>query len=70
MNKPIYLDLMLNDKYIGQLRYTKRGFPEMINGKVEEVHNIEDLEDFVFSQRPSLRGKNIRIIPTTQRVYP
>lgn len=70
MNKPIYLDLMLNDKYIGQLRYTKRGFPEMINGKVEEVYNIEDLEDFVFSQRPSLRGKNIRIIPTTNRVYP
>jgi hypothetical protein len=70
MNKPIYLDLMLDGKYIGQLRYTKHGTPEIINGKVEQVHNIKDLEDFVFSQRPSLRGKNIRIISTNNRVYP
>lgn len=69
MNNPIYLDIMSADgKFIQQLRYDKRGFPEMIDGVVKEVHNTKDIEDFVYSKRPSLRGKNIRIEMSIQRI--
>ena len=69
MNKPIYLDIMsAYGKFIQQMRYDKRGFPQMINGEVKEVHKAKDIEDFVYSKRPSLRGKNIKIIPTENRI--
>lgn len=69
MPNRMYLDIMSADGlFIQQMRYTKRGFPELINGKIQEVHRIEDIEDFVYSKRPSLRGKNIRIEFTNQRV--
>lgn len=69
MNNPIYLDIMsANGTFIQQMRYTKREFPEMIDGKVQEVHNSKDIEDFVYSQRPSLKGKGIRIAFSKQRI--
>jgi hypothetical protein len=70
MSKPILLDIMQGDTFIMQMRYDKHGFPEMIDGEVVEVHRAEDIEEFVYSKRPSLRGKNIRIETTDQRVYP
>lgn len=34
MSKPILLDIMQGDKFIMQMRYDKRGYPEMIDGKL------------------------------------
>ena len=66
---PIYLDIMRSDgTFIQQMRYTKRGFPKLVDGVIREVHDFKDLQDFVFSQRPSLRGTGITIIPSSQRV--
>ena len=66
-----YLDIMSADgTFLCQLRYDKRGFPKMENGKVVERFNRKELEEFEFSKRPSLRGKDIRIETTNQRVYP
>jgi len=54
--KPILLDVMQGNKFICQLKYTKRGLPTIVDGKIREVYNMEDLERFVYENRPSLRG--------------
>ena len=61
MAKKVLLDIMLNGRFICQLSYDKRGFPEVIDGEVKEFHRLEDLERFVYEKRPSLKGKDIKI---------
>lgn len=69
MTKPVYLDIMSADgNFIQQMRYDKRGFPTMLDGKITETYHYKDLEEFVFSKRPSLRNQKIKIIPSEQRV--
>ena len=65
--KQILLDIMLGGKFICQLKYDGMPFPELINGKVVPVYDAEDLERFVYEQRPSLRGKDIRIEFSNQK---
>ena len=65
----ILLDITENGKFLCQLRYTKRGFPEMIDGRLTEVHDIADIQKFVFQQRPFLRHLKIRIEFAKQRVF-
>ena len=67
MAKKVLLDIMLNGRFVCQLSYDKRGFPEMIDGEVKEYHRLEDLEKFVYEKRPSLRGKDIRIEFSSQK---
>ena len=67
MAKKVLLDIMLGGKFICQLKYDKRGFPEVIDGEVKESHRLEDLENFVYEKRPSLRGKDIRIEFSSQK---
>ena len=73
MNKPstppVLLDVMMNGRFLCQLRYNKRGFPRVINGKVFEVYNYNDLQAFVEEQRPSLKGKSYIIKFATQKVF-
>ena len=66
--KPLLLDIMLNGRFVCQLKYNKRGLPDMVNGEIVEVHNSKDLEAFVLEQRPSLRGKDIKIEFASQKV--
>lgn len=54
--KPILLDIMQGDKFICQMKYTKRGTPTIVDGEIREVHDMGDLEQFVYENRPSLRG--------------
>ena len=61
MAKKVLLDVMLNGRFICQLKYEGMPFPELIDGKVVPVYDTEDMERFVFEKRPSLRGKDIRI---------
>lgn len=53
--KPVLLDVMQGGKFICQLKYTKRGTPTIVDGGIREVYDMEDLEQFVYDNRPSLR---------------
>ena len=57
MSKPILLDIMQGDTFIMQMRYNKRGYPEMIDGEVVEVHRAEDIEEF---STPSVPHSEVR----------
>lgn len=64
----ILLDVMLNGHYVCQLKYPKRGFPQVVDGETLECHNYEDFEKFVLKQRPSLKGKPFVVLPSNQKV--
>lgn len=72
MSKPAYppliLDIMLDGRFICQLRYKGYPFPKIIDGKVTLCYEDSDLMRFVFEQRPSLIGKKVCIIPSNQKV--
>lgn len=65
----ILLDIMQDGRFVCQLKYNKRGFPVMVDGVIKESHDMRDIEDFVYQQRPSLRGKNISVEFATQKVF-
>lgn len=67
-HKPLLIDVMIGDRFVCQLRYTKRGFPAISEGKIIERHDSRDIERFVYEQRPSLKGKKIRIEFSVQKV--
>jgi len=69
MNKPLLIDIMLDGRFVQQLRYDRRGFPEMIDGEFVESHRREDIEAFVYEKRPSLKGKPIKIEIASQKVF-
>ena len=63
----LYLDIMLHGRFLCQLPYPKRGFPQLVDGKIIEAYDYDDFLRFVYQQRPSLKGKNIEILPSLQR---
>ena len=65
---PILLDIIKNGRFYKQLKYTKRGFPMLIDGKVIETYNSEDIKKFVEESLPSLVGKDYNIKFAKQRV--
>ena len=65
---PILLDIIKNGRFYKQLKYTKRGFPMLIDGKVIETYNSDDIKKFVEESLPSLVGKNYNIKFAKQRV--
>lgn len=69
MKPPVLLDIMVNGRFYTQLRYTKRGFPKMIDGEIVEMHNVKDIEEFVHEKLPSLKyKKNVNFVFTSQKV--
>lgn len=67
---PFFLDIYRQDgSFYTQLRYTKRGFPRMIDGRIVEVHNSQDICSFVEQRLPSLIGTDYRALPSSQRIY-
>lgn len=64
---PLYIDIMQDGRFLCQLRYPKRGFPVMQEGRIVEEYNFADIEAFVYEKRPSLRDKNIKILLSNQR---
>lgn len=65
---PILLDIIKNGRFYKQLKYTKRGFPMLIDGKVIETYNSEDIKKFVEESFPSLVGKDYNIEFAKQKV--
>ena len=67
MEKKILIDIMEHGRFICQLKYDGYPFPEMIDGEVKPVYDSEDIKKFVYSQRPSLVGRDIRIEFSNQK---
>ena len=67
--QPIILDIIKDGRFYKQLRYTKRGFPQMLDGKIVETHDNRDIKRFVEESLPSLKGKNYNISFTKQKVW-
>ena len=67
MAKKVLLDIMLGGRFICQLKYDGKPFPELIDGKVVPVYDSRDIERFVYEKRPSLRGKDIKIEFSSQK---
>ena len=65
---PILLDIIKNGRFYKQLKYTKRGFPMLLDGKVIETYNSEDIKKFVEESLPSLVGKDYNIEFAKQRI--
>jgi hypothetical protein len=63
----ILLDIMEHGRFICQIPYFRRGIPILVNGKVVEVHDTEELERYVYEARPSLRNRKINIAFARQR---
>ena len=61
MNSPLLLDIMKDGRFYKQLKYTKRGIPEEIDGKILEIFDDFELKNFVEESLPSLKGENYRI---------
>ena len=61
MNSPLLLDIIKDGRFYKQLKYTKRGIPEEIDGKILETFDDFELKNFVEESLPSLKGKNYRI---------
>ena len=64
----LLLDVIVDDRFYRQLRYPKRGFPTIIDGKAIETYKVSDFKAFAEEQLPSLKGKNWSIIPSVQRI--
>ena len=51
MAKKVLLDIMLNGRFVCQLKYEGMPFPEMIDGKVVPVYDYEALAVWVLILR-------------------
>ena len=68
VGKPLLLDIMLDGRYKCQVKYTKHGFPTIIEGRVVELFNINELKAYVEETRPSLAGKHFNILFSDQKI--
>ena len=66
--KPLLIDVMIGDEYVCQLKYTKHGFPDMVDGKIIEIYREKDIKAFIEEARPSLKNKKYTISFSNQRV--
>ena len=66
--QPIILDIIKEGRFYKQLKYTKRGFPQIVDGKIVETHDVRDIKKFVEESLPSLVGKDYNIKFAKQKV--
>ena len=57
----VLLDIMLDGRFVCQLRYSGRPFPTIVGGVILPTYDGEDIKRFVEEKRPSLKGKGYRI---------
>lgn len=66
--KPLLIDVMLDGRYVGQLKYDGNYHLENIDGKVLQCISEKDAREFVESKYTWLSGKDFKVEFTTQRV--
>lgn len=69
MSKMVLLDVMVDGRFNCQLRYFGTPFPQIIDGEVVACYNDDDIKNFVYEKRPSLKGKNVQIRFAKQKVF-
>lgn len=67
-NDVIYIDVMLDAHFEGQLKYEGNYHLEDIDGKVLQCMSEKDVREFVESRFSWLSGKDFKIEFTTQRI--
>ena len=65
----LLLDIMECGRFVCQIPYYRHGMPQMVDGKITEVHDMSEVKQYVYEKRPSLRNRNISIAFAQQRVY-
>ena len=60
---------MLDGRFYTQVRYNKHGWPELIDGKVIEVHKDSDMEKYVLKKLPFIKNKNYRLRVSDNKVF-
>lgn len=69
MKKPELLhDIMLDGRFVCQLRYSRHSQLKIHNGHIAEVYDLDDLQSFVEKERPSLIGQPYRIEFSQQHI--
>jgi len=69
MKKPeILLDIMLDGRFVCQLRYARHGQFKIINGRMQEIHDLDDIQAFVEKERPHLIGQPYKIEFSQQHI--
>ena len=66
--KPLLLDVMLNDSFVCQLEYDRKGILEITDKKVKEYYDYNVLEEFVLEKRPTLKNKPFIVLQSKQKV--
>ena len=66
--KPLLVDVMVNGSFYTQVTYTKRGRPRMVDGKIVEEHDPDEVKQFVLDTLPSIRNKDFSLAFSNQRV--
>lgn len=64
----LLLDVMLDDRFYRQLKYSQKGVPIKIDGKTVMKYDLNDIKSFVEDRLPSIKGKNWRVVPSGQRI--
>ena len=67
MRRPLLLDVLERGSYICQLTYFDY-HPEYIDGKWIDVVDYNKLEDFVYKEKPYLKGRDITVAFSTQKI--
>jgi hypothetical protein len=57
----IYLDIMRGNSFVKQIPYLRSGFLTKIDGNPEQILDAHEVEEYVYSKLPHLRGQDIRI---------
>ncbi len=68
MKEPVLLDVMVGGRFYKQLRYFKHGRPKMVDGKIIEVHDLDEIKAWVLERLPSIANKNYEIGFSQQKV--
>lgn len=60
----LLLDVMLDDRFYHQLKYSRKGAPIKISSKTIMKYDLNDIKSFVKDRLPSIKGKNWRVVPS------
>lgn len=66
---PLLLDIMLDGRFLCQMSYKGNPMPILVNGDVMPLYDTEEIQKYVYQERPSLKGKNINIRFSTKKTF-
>ena len=67
VKKTFLLDIMLDGRFKGQLKYGTSSFPLILEGEVVESYDFSDIRESVENERPLLKGTDFKIEFVTQK---